>query len=96
MCSDGQRCVVNTNVDLSRPTRPAPQWMNASPSVTGCDGPWRNCRHVDRATVVLRVIEDLSVAETASLLGVSPGTVKTQLSRGIERLRTALDDREEQ
>jgi RNA polymerase sigma-70 factor (sigma-E family) len=48
-----------------------------------------------RATVVLRIVEDLSEAETAALLGVSSGTVKTQLSRGLERLRTALDERGE-
>ena len=45
-----------------------------------------------RATVVLRVLEDLSVAETARVMGVSAGTVKVQLARGLERLRAALDD----
>jgi RNA polymerase sigma factor (sigma-70 family) len=46
-----------------------------------------------RATVVLRIVEDLSEADTAALLGVSTGTVKAHLSRGIERLRAALDER---
>jgi RNA polymerase sigma-70 factor (sigma-E family) len=45
-----------------------------------------------RATVVLRIVEDLSEADTAVLLGVSAGTVKTHLSRGLERLRAALDE----
>jgi RNA polymerase sigma-70 factor (sigma-E family) len=45
-----------------------------------------------RAIVVLRVVEDLSVTETARELGVSGGTVKAQLSRAFERLRAALDD----
>ena len=42
-----------------------------------------------RAIVVLRVYEDLTVDETASLLGVSPGTVKSTLSRALDRLRTS-------
>ncbi len=49
-----------------------------------------------RETVVLRVVEDLSERDTAALLGVSTGTVKAHLSRGIERLRAALDERGEQ
>lgn len=40
-----------------------------------------------RVVVVLRVWEDLSEADTARLLGCSVGTVKSQLSRGMARLR---------
>ena len=43
-----------------------------------------------RATVVLRVVEGLSEAETAAALGCSPGTVKSNLSRGLARLRAEL------
>ncbi len=43
-----------------------------------------------RAVVVLRYYEDLSEADTARTLGVSPGTVKTQASRGLARMRQAL------
>lgn len=51
-----------------------------------------------RAVVVLRLWEDLSEAQTARVLGCAPGTVKSQLSRALERLRAAdavraLDDR---
>jgi RNA polymerase sigma-70 factor (sigma-E family) len=42
-----------------------------------------------RAVVVLRVWEDLSEAETARILGCAAGTVKSQLSRALERLRAA-------
>jgi len=45
-----------------------------------------------RAVVVLRYYEDRSEAVTAELLGCSVGTVKTQASRAMARLRTALAD----
>ncbi len=45
-----------------------------------------------RAAVVLRYYEDLTLAETAELLGVSVGTVKAQVSRGLTRLRTELTE----
>jgi RNA polymerase sigma-70 factor (sigma-E family) len=44
-----------------------------------------------RAVVVLRYAEDLSVVETAQLLGCSPNTVKVQASRALAVLRTDPD-----
>ena len=41
-----------------------------------------------RAIVVLRYVEDLSVAETADVLGCSEGTVKVQAGRALTRLRS--------
>lgn len=44
-----------------------------------------------RACVVLRFYEDLSVAETAQALGCSTGTVKSQTARGLAALRVELE-----
>ncbi|MBS2536758.1 SigE family RNA polymerase sigma factor [Catenulispora sp. NF23] len=43
-----------------------------------------------RATVVLRYYCDLSVEQTAEVLGCSPGNVKSQTARALTRLRVLL------
>jgi RNA polymerase sigma-70 factor (sigma-E family) len=43
-----------------------------------------------RAVLVLRYFNDLTEAETAEVLGCSPGTVKSNTSRGLARLREVL------
>ena len=43
-----------------------------------------------RAVIVLRYWVDLSEADTAQMLGCSVGSVKSTASRGLARLRTAL------
>jgi RNA polymerase sigma-70 factor (sigma-E family) len=43
-----------------------------------------------RTAFVLRYFEDLSEAEVASVMGCAVGTVKSQIARGLVKLRTEL------
>lgn len=47
-------------------------------------------RPQQRAALVLRYFEDLSEADTAAILGVAAGTVKSMVSRGMDKLREEL------
>lgn len=54
------------------------------------DAMWRAIMRLparQRAMVVLRYYEDLSEAQTAEVLGVSVGTVKSAVSRALGKLR---------
>jgi RNA polymerase sigma-70 factor (ECF subfamily) len=46
-----------------------------------------------RVVLIARAVEDMSVDETASALGLNPETVKTRLHRARQRLRAMLEAR---
>lgn len=48
-------------------------------------------RHDDRAVIAARYLLDLSEAETAEVLRLPRGTVKSRLSRALARLRGVLE-----
>lgn len=45
-----------------------------------------------RSVIVLRLVEDWSILETAEALGIAPGTVQSRYARALSRLREALGD----
>jgi RNA polymerase sigma-70 factor (ECF subfamily) len=47
-----------------------------------------------RVIVVLRIVEDLSEAQTAAMLDIRPGTVKSRMSRALTLLRRTVDNGE--
>lgn len=58
------------------------------------DEVWQAIRRLperQRQVIVLRFYEDLTVAETAHLLGVSEGTVKSQSAKAFDRLGAVLE-----
>jgi RNA polymerase sigma-70 factor (sigma-E family) len=72
-----------------RPTRDLPDTAYVEDSSARHDL-WAALGHLSRgqrAVIVLRFFEDLSEAETARLLDCSIGTVKSQTSRALARLR---------
>src|ERR1700755_38861 len=97
-----RRVIVNSHLDERRrpwrreaPTtddrldRAAPTGVTLEES----DALWAALRQLgpkQRRVVVLRHYWGLSVEETAADLGVSPGTVKSQTSATLDKLRTAL------
>lgn len=47
-----------------------------------------------RTAIVLRYYQDLTEVQTAEVLGINVGTVKSQVSRGLDKLRALLAEEE--
>jgi RNA polymerase sigma-70 factor (sigma-E family) len=89
--------MVRLNIDrLRRLRRELPMWGTPSEEVpvgvVGEAEPWlvealTTLSPRQRTALALRYVEDLDVRGIAERMGCSEGTVKSQLSRGTERLR---------
>ncbi len=75
--------------------RPTP----AASAETVDDGFWSLVRDLaprQQAVIVLRYVEDLSVDETADVLGIEAGTVKSAAAAGRARLAAAIESQHRQ
>jgi RNA polymerase sigma-70 factor (sigma-E family) len=85
--------------DNERPTEHLPERAATDTpqeqSVADRDAVWRALRALpprQRAALVLRFYEDLTEAQTAEAMGCAVGTVKSQVSAALRKLRDRLGD----
>jgi RNA polymerase sigma-70 factor (sigma-E family) len=99
-----RKAIVNANLSRFRRHRVPESLVGRPPDQAGtvdADSPGEQARALlrlleglsprQRTVLALRYGADLSEAETAELLGVTVGTVKSLASRGLARLRADLD-----
>jgi len=86
---------------FERPSADLPEEVatdNAFADADERDAMWAALRRLppgQRAVVVLRYYEDLSELEIARVLGIAPGTVKSQAAKAMAHLREQFADRED-
>jgi RNA polymerase sigma factor (sigma-70 family) len=80
-------------VEVSTPTEPSydppDQTVALSRALVGA---LRQLPYRQRAVLVLRYFLDLSIEQTAQVLGCSAGTVKSQSHHGLAKLREYIGD----
>jgi RNA polymerase sigma-70 factor (sigma-E family) len=82
-----------TLVDIVPENAGARQWHDGADSRAQHDEIWRllgTLPQRQRAVIVLRYYEDMSEDQIALTLGCAPGTVKSQASKALAKLRTAM------
>ena len=70
-----------------------PDVAQAGPDPSEREAVWAVLRSLpirQRTAIVLRFYEDLSEAQTAEVMGCQPGTVKSLVSRGMDKLRPLM------
>lgn len=71
-----------------------PDLSEAQASVGDAQILWQAVKRLNRTDqeiIYLRYFLELSVAETAEAVGIAPGTVKSRLSRAVDRLRQIVE-----
>jgi RNA polymerase sigma-70 factor (sigma-E family) len=100
-----RRAMVNINITawrrrkavvhvMAEPPEPSERSGDHQNAYALRDELWRAVRAMSprmRTAFVLRYFEDLSEAEVASVMGCAVGTVKSQIARGLAKLRTELE-----
>jgi RNA polymerase sigma-70 factor (sigma-E family) len=101
-----RRTLVNLNRSAFRRLVRERRWISGRSEREATDPPdagardevWRAILALPprmRACVALRFYEDMTEQQVASTLDLSVGTVKKQIHRAMEKLRTSLGDRRE-
>jgi RNA polymerase sigma-70 factor (sigma-E family) len=83
--------------DNERPTENLPEGVlvGHDTAIADQDRLWRALQTLpqrQRAALVLRYFDDLTEAQTADAMGCAVGTVKSQVSAGLAKLRAQLGD----
>ena len=93
------RKVGNERRYVSTRRDPSIEVQATLPDVESRDAIWRALEvlpYRQRAAIVLRFYEDLSEKETARVLGCRIGTVKSAVSRGLDRVRKEMTNDEDE
>ncbi|MFM2119864.1 MAG: hypothetical protein RL722_1332 [Pseudomonadota bacterium] len=79
--------------DAAALTHPAPTLASAVHLKLDTEKALATLPDAQRAVLLLVVVEELSYAEVAEVLGIPPGTVMSRLSRARAAMRLAMEDR---
>ena len=95
-----RRVLINMSIDVQRRRSREQRAHARSPVPSSGEAPdlptpalWsavRQLPRLQRSVVALHYVDDMPIAEVATVLGVSPGSVKTSLSRARKALAPAL------